>query len=105
MIRLARDELRLKEDTVKELAASTKMMEKSMQSIADSIESLRLSLGSGLALLARARTPPSAVPHSVPQNYSNTFQTVAPSATCGNDGSQFSHVGITGHDWGKGYSY
>ena len=38
MIGLARDELGLKESTVKELAASTKMMEKSMQSIAHSIE-------------------------------------------------------------------
>ena len=76
-----------------------------MQSIAHSIESLGSSLGTGLALLARALAPPSAVPHSVPQNYSNTFQTAAPIATCSNDGSQFSHVGITGHDWGNGYLY
>ena len=101
MIGLARDELGLKESTVKELAASTKMMEKSIQSIAHSIESLGSSLGTGLALLANALAPPSVVP----QDYGNTYQTIGTSARHTNDGSHFSRVGTPGHDWDNSYSY
>lgn len=72
---MARDELGVKEACVKELEASTKMMEKSMKTIAGSIESLGSSLGMGFALLARALGQPSATPETV-QSYGNPFQRV-----------------------------
>ena len=102
LIGLARDELGLKESTVKELAASTRMMERSMQSIATSIESLGSSLGTGLALLARALAQPS----TSRQNYNNTFQMMAPSAATHTvEDTRFSTAGMSGHDWESHYSY
>ena len=78
------------------------MMERSMQSIATSIESLGSSLGTGLALLARALAQPS----TSRQNYNNTFQMMAPSAATHTvEDTRFSTAGMSGHDWESHYSY
>ncbi|KAL9952960.1 hypothetical protein ACROYT_G040293 [Oculina patagonica] len=78
LVGVARDELAVKEAAVKELAASTKVMEESMKTIASSIQSLGSSLGTGLALLANAlatsANSQSTVPQLAMQDYDGRLQ-------------------------------